>query len=93
MVGRTFSFFSSNVGRKIGQTDHELKKEKHSSTTLGGKFDCAPGSVLIFCFFEKDIMLLKGHDRRTKKNQESNPWPPRRTAFGDPPPEFRQDLC
>ena len=36
IVGRTFSFFPSNVGRNIGQTDHEMKK-KHCSTTLGGK--------------------------------------------------------
>ena len=28
MAGRTFSFFPSNVGRKIGQTDHEPEKKK-----------------------------------------------------------------
>ena len=27
MAGRTFSFFPSNVGRKIGQTDHEPEKK------------------------------------------------------------------
>ena len=34
-------------------------------------------------------MILKGHDRRTKKKSG---FEPRRTAFEDPPPEFRQDF-
>ena len=50
--------------------------------------------------FEKDIMLLKGHERGTKKiriRAHGLPGPmaskARSTAFGDPPSEFRKDLC
>ena len=46
MVGRTFSFFPSNVGRKIGQTDHEPEKKNIAQKHWEERLIVAQYSVL-----------------------------------------------
>ena len=94
MVGRTFSIFPSNVGRKIGQTDHEPEK-KNCSKTLGGKIDCGSGECIRVCQVFQKLCLRKilCSLKVTSVGQKKSASQARSTAFGDPPSEFRKDLC
>ena len=87
MAGRTFSLFPSNVGRKIGQTDHEPEK-KNCSKTLGGKIDCGSGGCIRVCqvfqklCLRKILCSLKVTSVGQKKSgfepmASQAPWPPR----------------
>ena len=92
-----FSFFPSNVGRKIGQTDHEPEK-KNCSKTLGGKIDCGSGVCIRVCQVFQKLCLRKilCSIKVTSVGQQKSGFEPmasQKDYIGDPSSEFRQDLC